>query len=99
MSLPLFLVVSYIFFYFPDEVFPGSSNPIVLSREFYQEFTCDFDLSWYPFDRQICYMNFTVQGQTARSLILRSDKNVVKYFGKEYLVEYRVEELRLVIPE
>ena len=44
-------------------------------------------------------MNFTVQGQTARSLILRPDKDIVKYFGKEYLVEYRVEELTLVIPK
>ena len=39
-----------------DEVFAGSKNPIVLKREFYQEFTCDFDLLWYPFDRQVSKM-------------------------------------------
>lgn len=76
--------------FFPDEVFEGSRNPIVLSREFYQEFTCDFDLTWYPFDRQVCFMNFTVQGQTARSLILRPE-------NREGRKEFEGNRLRCVI--
>ena len=71
----------------------------MVKREFYQEFTCDFDLTWYPFDRQVCYMNFTVQGQTGRSIILRQDKDRVNYYGKTYLVEYRVEKLELIVPQ
>ncbi len=107
---------------FSDEVFKGKGNDILLLREFYQEFTCHFDLLWYPFDKQTCYMNFTVQvkerrnrhccevvenhtplfyttqGQTAKSLILRADSNVVKYLGQEFLVEYKVVGQRLTVP-
>ncbi len=71
-------------------MFRGSQNHILLLREFYQEFTCHFDLLWYPFDKQTCYMNFTIQGQTTKRLILRSDTDVVNYFGPEFLVEYKV---------
>ena len=80
-------------------MFKGEQNPLILKREFYQDFKCDFDLLWYPFDRQTCFMNFTVIGQSARSLILRPDNTDVKYFGKEYLVEYRVESLTLKVPK
>ena len=44
-------------------------------------------------------MNFTVQGLNARSLILRAEREDVEYFGKKYLVEYRVESTKLVVPE
>ena len=43
-------------------------------------------------------MNFTVQGQTSRSLILREDNNEIKYFGKRFLVEYVVLDQKLNIP-
>ncbi|TRY72284.1 hypothetical protein TCAL_08599 [Tigriopus californicus] len=81
-----------------DEIFAGSKNPIILKREFYQDFKCDFDLSWYPFDRQKCFMNFTVQGATTRNLILRADNKNVNYLGLEYLVEYQVGEMNLDVP-
>ena len=44
-----------------DEIYKGSENSIILFKEYVQEFTCYFDLIWYPFDRQRCYMNFTIQ--------------------------------------
>ncbi len=91
-----FAIVSYS--RFADEVFNGNSNPIIMKREFYQEFFCFFDLTWYPFDRQVCFMNFTVQGQTSKSLILRADDGKVNYLGEEYLVEYRVEKIELEVP-
>ena len=80
-----------------DQIFEGSKNAIILKREFYHDFKCDFDLLWYPFDRQTCYMNFTVQGQTARSLILRRDQKFIPYYGQKFLVEYTVEGQELII--
>jgi ABC-type multidrug transport system fused ATPase/permease subunit len=83
-----------------DQTFDGGKNPIILKREFYQEFTCDFDLSWYPFDRQVCFMNFTVQGETSKGLILRPDLgNEISYLGETYLVEYHVDNQSLHIPK
>ena len=79
-------------------MFEGGKNPIILKREFYHEFTCDFDLTWYPFDRQVCFMNFTVQGETSKALILRPDTGNVTYMGERYLVEYFVENQTINIP-
>ena len=43
-------------------------------------------------------MNFTVQGQTSKALILRPDTKRINYFGQKYLVEYKVERQDLIIP-
>lgn len=45
-------------------LFAGESNSIFLSREYYQDYGCSFDLRYYPFDAQICKMVFEVQGKT-----------------------------------
>ena len=82
-----------------DELFTGTKNPILVHREFYQEFKCDFDLSWYPFDRQLCFMNFTVQGHTKKAIVLKAEDKEVKYLGQKFLVEYTVERQELIIPE
>jgi len=45
-------------------------------------------------------MNFTMQGQTASSLILRKNKGEkVSYIGKEFLVEYQVVAQELIVPK
>ena len=82
-----------------DGVFEGGKNPLILKKEYYQEFTCYFDLTWYPFDHQRCFMNFTIQDQNAKNLILKADSKSVNYLGIEYLVEYTVESQDLFIPE
>ena len=35
------------------EIFKGSENPITMSQKYTHEFQCPFDLTKYPFDRQV----------------------------------------------
>ncbi len=34
-------------------LFSGAKNSISLTREYYQEYACEFDLYYYPFDTQV----------------------------------------------
>ncbi len=43
-----------------------------------------------------CKCNY--QGNTAKSLILRPDNKHVNYLGEEYLVEYQVLDIELIVP-
>ena len=36
-----------------DYKFDAAHNSINLLREYYQEFSCEFDLQFYPFDTQV----------------------------------------------
>ena len=42
----------------PDYGFSAYENSLNLQREYYQEFACEFDLVYYPFDTQACW--FTI---------------------------------------
>ena len=35
-------------------IFKGEENPILLSRIYDVAFVCLYDMSWYPFDVQVC---------------------------------------------
>ena len=54
-------------------LFSGRTNAIYLSREYYQEYACEFDLLYYPFDTQLCFMIFEVQGKTDNYIRLDKD--------------------------
>ena len=36
--------------------FLGLESPIIMTREYFVKFNCDFDLLMYPFDTQVCDM-------------------------------------------
>ena len=38
-------------------VFDGYSNPLEYKRFYSQDFECQFNLHWYPFDTQTCYLD------------------------------------------
>ena len=44
----------YFVFYFSAMLFSGRENSIYLTREYFQEYSCQFDLHHYPFDTQVC---------------------------------------------
>ena len=50
--------------------YPGKWNDIIVEKEYFHDFKCNFDLSNYPFDQQKCFMNFTLRRTTDRQVIL-----------------------------
>ena len=79
-------------------LYPGKWNDVIIKREYFQDFKCNFDLSKYPFDVQTCFMNFTLLGTTDIQVILREDstQNLTYYLGEKILVEYEVNKMTYI---
>ena len=48
-----------------EVVFPASSNKLKSTRIYNEKFFCDFNLSDFPFDKQVCNMTFSLILQQA----------------------------------
>ena len=75
-------------------MFSGRTNAIYLSREYYQEYACEFDLTYYPFDTQLCFMVFEVQGKTDNYIRLSKDERDgagIEFLSSRDLVEYQIQ--------
>ena len=73
-----------------EETHNGSQVVIVYEREKIIEFMCDFDMFWYPFDRQSCGVEFY---QRAEEIILFPKS--IAYNGPLDLEQYSVKEVFL----
>lgn len=73
-------------------LFSGRDNAILLTREYYQDYACNFDLLYYPFDTQMCEMVFEVQGKTDNYVRLAKDGvRGIEFLGGRTLVEYEIQ--------
>lgn len=74
-------------------LFSGKENAIYLSREYYQEYSCEFDLLYYPFDTQMCFMTIEVQGKTDNYIKLTKEKGSkgIEFLASRKLVEYEIQ--------
>jgi len=77
--------------------FDGYQNSINLLREYYQQYACEFALTYYPFDTQVCHMVFALQGFTKEFIVLKQDYIGVNYTGKKDLLEYEIQEWKVFI--
>ncbi len=75
-------------------IFKGSENPITISRVYFSEFLCDFDMAMYPFDTQQCFINLIPGGNTGEFIELVPDflnytgpLELTQYFIKDYKIE------------
>ena len=64
----------------------GSANSLVLSRKYYAEYGCTFDLRSFPFDDQMCTMNFTMDSAKASYIVLKPEN--ITYQGEILLLEF-----------
>jgi len=71
-------------------VYSGVDSNIIMKREYFIDWACDYDLIYFPFDTQVCKMVFDMTGGTKEYLRMAVDENGVEYLGEEYLLEYRV---------
>merc|ERR1712061_335427 len=82
-----------------SNVYEGIKSNILQKREYFIDWTCDYNLLFYPFDTQVCKMTFEVSGGTKDYLRLEPDVDGdfkgVDYLGDRLLLEYTVGEMFL----
>ena len=71
-------------------VFSGSENGIMYEREFTVNWICDFDVAWFPFDSQVCYLEFY---QDQDDLVLMPI--AVKYTGPKQLSQHNFKNISI----
>jgi len=76
-------------------VYSGGDGDLIMIREYFIDWTCDYDLLYYPFDTQICKMMFELNGITMEYVDLRPDELGVEYTGQRILLEYVVGDMLL----
>ncbi|XP_066941354.1 uncharacterized protein [Macrobrachium rosenbergii] len=71
------------------DVFSGEENPITVSRKYSTTYTCQFDLTLYPFDAQHCDMHLQVVSGLVSFLEVHPNSTVI-YLGSKMLNEYEI---------
>ena len=69
-------------------IYKGSENSISMSRIYNIDFFCDYDMRWYPFDAQTCYMVMKLGGGIEKLVSLTP--GFLEYIGPEELTQYYV---------
>ena len=70
------------------DIYKGSENKISMSRIYNIEFFCDYDMRWYPFDTQTCFMVLKLGGGADKLVSLSPGD--LEYLGPEELTQYYV---------
>jgi len=76
------------------KVYLGVECPLVMKKEYFINFACDFNLAMYPFDSNVCTMDFEVSGVNKDYVDLLIDTTFggegAEYTGSKDLLEYTV---------
>jgi len=82
-------------------VYAGVDSNILQKREYFIDWTCDYNLLFYPFDTQVCKMSFEMSGGTKDYLSMEVDIDGnftgVEYLGDTLLLEYTVGQMMLKV--
>ena len=70
------------------DIYKGSENSISISRLYNIDFFCDYDMRWYPFDAQTCFMVMKLGGGVEKLVSLTP--GLLEYLGPEELTQYYV---------
>ena len=68
------------------DIYEGSNNPIIMSRVYDIEFLCGFQMQWYPFDTQTCYLEFMLEEEIDSFVDLLPGSQ--QYIGPKELTQY-----------
>ena len=60
-------------------LYRGDENTVLMSRNYAEEFICDFDIALYPFDSQICSMDFITTPDIGN--LIELNNGVLQYLG------------------
>ena len=70
------------------EVFKGSENEITISRVYSIKFFCEYQMAWYPFDQQTCFIEMISDGVLDNYADILP--GVLQFSGKKELTQYFV---------
>ncbi|XP_071522701.1 uncharacterized protein [Panulirus ornatus] len=73
-------------------IFTGSENTLQMSQVYSIMYNCDFHLGMFPFDVQVCMLNFTLVSASARYIKLQPGRAV---YSGSHLIEYTVDGVSL----
>lgn len=76
-----------------DKIYLGTENSLVISRKYYAEYGCTFDLRSFPFDDQQCTMNFTMESAKASYVALNITEHDITYQGEILLLEFFIKDI------
>ena len=82
------MVLISFFFSYKAMIFTGVKNSILLRREYFFDFSCDFDLHLYPFDTQVCEMQLETRQESG--FVLAIENTGVSYQGKQIGQRFRI---------
>ena len=75
------------------EEYAGAENPITIHRVYSIEFFCEYDMRWYPFDQQTCFINMVLDGVLDSYAELAVGE--VLFTGQKELTQYYVKMFRI----
>ena len=58
-------------------IFNGEENSIVKKRVYDIKFLCNFNMEYYPFDIQTCYMQFKMKGNSGNFVNLKLGERII----------------------
>lgn len=82
--------LSYFFTILSDYKYDGALNFLVLEQEMSVVFACNFDLMMYPFDQQVCYLNFEIQDLNIKFGVLEKVWNAEGKLNERLCVQYLI---------
>ena len=85
-------------------LYDGTENPLSIERFYKTSFICDFDMSWYPFDTQVCAMEFVVEKSSSDvvemvlgNLDYSGPLELTQYFIKKTMFHQKVGDKKIVV--
>ena len=73
-------------------IFSGSENVLNYEREFNAEWSCDFNVAWFPFDSQVCFLQLY---QDESEIVLRPV--AVDYSGPTLLSQHYFKSVKICL--
>ncbi|XP_059095252.1 uncharacterized protein LOC131890013 isoform X2 [Tigriopus californicus] len=70
--------------------YQGSENPIVMKRIYSTVFSCDYQLRYYPFEKQECFMEFSTLGKDSSYVSLEIEEPGVQFKAPKELTQYYI---------
>ena len=75
------------------DVFEGGWASLIMRKEYFIMFECEFELRSYPFDTQQCQMIFRLRGVTQRYMYFSEDYQGITFKGLKDLTEFTVKNI------